>query len=128
MNSIPQFQPFYVGANLAFANFGTFGGLIDEVVYYLDRALSATEARAHYDATSPVAGDPQLMHRFSKDNGRTWSAEDWRSAGREGRYDTRVIWRQQGRARTRIDEIVCPDGTPWRITEFYADIDRGTGA
>jgi hypothetical protein len=117
--------PFYLGRNPAH---GYFKGVIDEIVYTPGVALTAVQALAHYDATGPVSGEPQVMLRWSNDNGRTWSPEQWRSAGREGAYATRCVWRQLGRARTRIFEVAVTDGTPWRLVEFLGTIERGTGA
>ncbi len=128
ISGIPSLTPIAMGHNEAAPGFGNFGGTIDEFSYYVGRALTPAEALAHYEATLLAVRDAQLMHRFSKDNGRTWSVEDWRSAGRQGAWATRAIWRQQGRARTRMDELVCTDGTPWRIVEFIAEMSQGTGA
>jgi Neuraminidase (sialidase) len=128
VSAVPAFEPFYLGLNPSGPGGGFYAGLMDDVVYYQDTALSAAQALAHYNATSVVSSDPQVMHRYSNDNGKTWSPERWRPAGAEGKYATRVIWRQLGRSRTRIDEIVCADGTPWRLTEWLGAIDPGTGA
>lgn len=106
----------------------TYGGGLDEIVYYAARALTASEADAHYVATGVVSGEPQVMLRWSDDNARTWSPEHWRSAGAEGRYATRLKWYQLGRARTRIFEVAATDGTPWRLVDFYGDLVPGTGA
>jgi hemolysin activation/secretion protein len=43
--------------------------------------------------------DPKVMLQISKDNGKTWSNELWRSFGRVGKYLTRARWVQLGRAR-----------------------------
>jgi hypothetical protein len=43
--------------------------------------------------------DPQVMLQISRDGGRTWGAEIWRSFGAVGNYTARAVWRRLGRAR-----------------------------
>ena len=42
---------------------------------------------------------PRIMLQYSKDNGRTWSAERWVTMGSVGQYLTRVVWRRFGSSR-----------------------------
>jgi len=63
--------------------------------------------------------DPQVMMQFSNDGGKTWSSERWRSAGKIGRYDTRVMWDRLGQARRRVFRVVMTDPVPMRITNAY---------
>ena len=42
---------------------------------------------------------PQLMLRWSKNGGKTWSSELTRSLGRVGEYAKRLVWRKLGRSR-----------------------------
>lgn len=51
--------------------------------------------------------NPQIMLEYSKDNGRTWSAQRWASSGLVGNYIARVIWRRFG----------CTRDATWRITQ-----------
>jgi hypothetical protein len=53
--------------------------------------------------------DPQIMLRYSNDSGHTWSNEIWRTAGTQGSYRTRAIWRSLGRARNRVFEVSGSD-------------------
>lgn len=46
--------------------------------------------------TSGQGSDPQIMLQYSKDGGRTWSNEIWRSFGAIGRYLSRVYWNRLG--------------------------------
>lgn len=124
VSGITTFTPARIGQDTG----QKYKGVIDEVVYKPGSTLTAAQAMAHYNATGAVSGDPQLMMRVSKDKGRTWGAERWVSAGAEGRYNTRAIWRNWGRARSAVFELVCTDGTPWRIVDFVGTIQRGTGA
>ncbi len=63
--------------------------------------------------------NPQVMMRFSKDVGKTWSPEQWRTAGALGEYLTRVRWTRCGVARRMTFEVSVTDPIPWRITNAY---------
>jgi len=63
--------------------------------------------------------DPQVSMRSSNDGGRQWSSEAWRSAGKVGKYLTRVRWNRQGAARRRVYEFVVSDPIPWRLANAY---------
>jgi hypothetical protein len=54
--------------------------------------------------------------RISRNGGKTWGPERTRSAGRQGDYDTRVIWNRNGDARHWVPELVVTDPIPWRVT------------
>lgn len=69
---------------------------------------------------------PQVMLQWSDDGGHTWSREQWRSAGGIGEYTTSVSWNRLGRSRDRIFRVVVSDPVPWRLINFYADVDGGT--
>lgn len=59
--------------------------------------------------------DPQVMMQFSNDNGKTWSSEQWRSAGKIGEYGVRVRWNRCGSARRRVFRVSGTDPVPWRM-------------
>lgn len=61
--------------------------------------------------------NPQIMLQYSKDNGRTWSAERWASSGLVGMYLTRVIWRRFGSTRDATFRIRMSDPVKFVITE-----------
>jgi len=63
--------------------------------------------------------DPQVMLRWSNDGGNSWSSEQWRSAGKTGEYNKRVIWNRLGSARRRVFEISTSDPIPWRVINAY---------
>jgi hypothetical protein len=65
------------------------------------------------------APDPQVMMRFSDDGGRTWSSEQWRSAGAEGAYSTRLEWHRLGTGRRRVFEVAMSDQANYRLTNAY---------
>lgn len=61
--------------------------------------------------------NPQIMLQYSKDNGRTWSAERWVSSGLVGQYLTRVLWRRFGSTRDATFRIRMSDPVKFVITE-----------
>lgn len=61
--------------------------------------------------------NPQIMLQYSKDNGRTWSAERWVSLGLVGQYLSRVIWRRFGSTRDATWKIRMTDPVKFVITE-----------
>lgn len=71
---------------------------------------------------SGQGSDPQVMLRISNDGGKTWSAEQWRGAGKMGEYHTRVRWTRCGQARRRTFEVSVSDPIPWKITNAYIEI------
>jgi hypothetical protein len=76
---------------------------------------------AHGDGT-----DPQLMLQCSKDGGHTWSSERWTSAGRQGDYALRAVWRRLGRARDMVFRVTVSDPVRWTLIDAYLDVERGT--
>ena len=58
---------------------------------------------------------PQIMLRWSNDNGFTWSNPYWRALGRLGEYRTRARWNRIGRARNRTYEIAITDPVPKKV-------------
>lgn len=71
--------------------------------------------------------DPQVMLRWSDDDGHTWSNEYWTSVGAMGMYDTRAIWRRLGRTRGRTFEVSVTDPVPWRLVNCFLRVTAGTG-
>lgn len=61
--------------------------------------------------------NPQIMLQYSKDNGRTWSAERWVTSGAVGMYLTRVLWRRFGSTRDATFRIRMSDAVKFVITE-----------
>ena len=61
--------------------------------------------------------NPQIMLQYSKDNGRTWSAERWVTSGLVGQYLTRVLWRRFGSTRDATFRIRMSDPVKFVITE-----------
>lgn len=58
---------------------------------------------------SGQGSDPQVMLQVSRDNGRTWGNEMWRSLGAIGEYLTRVWWTRLGRSRDWLFRLRVSD-------------------
>ena len=71
--------------------------------------------------SSGQGSDPQVMLQYSKNNGKTWSAELWKSLGRMGNYVTRVIWRRLGQSRDWLFKLRVTDPVP--VVFIFTDID-----
>ncbi len=57
----------------------------------------------------PPYDDPQLMLSISKDGGKSWGSEMWRSVGKIGEYKNRAIWYRLGTARNFTFRIRSTD-------------------
>ncbi len=71
--------------------------------------------------------NPQIMLQYSKDNGRTWSAERWASSGLVGQYMTRVLWRRFGSTRDATFKIRMTDPVPFVLTEGALRVNEREG-
>ena len=70
--------------------------------------------------------DPQVMLQYSDDGGHTWSSEIWRSAGKIGKYDWRVVWDRLGVSRHRNYKVTVTDPVKWVITNANLEVTVGT--
>ena len=70
--------------------------------------------------------DPQVMLRTSNDGGHVFSTERWAAAGAIGAFKTRVMWRRIGRSRDRVFQVAYSEPTPWRLINFYLQVEPGT--
>jgi hypothetical protein len=69
--------------------------------------------------------DPQMMLQWSDDHGHTWSSEHWVSAGAQGRYRWRAMWRRLGRSRDRVWRVVVSDPVDWTLIDAYVGVTKG---
>lgn len=65
--------------------------------------------------------NPQAMLTWSKDGGRTWSSDHWRSMGKIGEYDRRVIWRRLGQCFQIMFRLVVTDPVRPVLLGAFAD-------
>ena len=84
------------------------------------------DIEAGVGTTSGPGSDPQIMLRYSKDGGRTWSRfQPYKSMGRQGAYGKRLRWFKQGRALQWVWEIRITDPVKRVIIAADADIQVG---
>lgn len=69
---------------------------------------------------------PQIMLRYSDDNGHTWSNENWTGFGLLGERTTRVRWQRLGYYRNRVFDVSVSDDVP--VTMLSAEIEIDLGA
>jgi hypothetical protein len=59
--------------------------------------------------------NPQIGLEISRDNGRTWGAQMWRTFGAVGQYSTEVEWRRLGTAKAFTPRLTVTDPVPVNI-------------
>jgi len=79
------------------------------------------QAGVGLDGGASPGTDPQLALRWSDDGGHTWSTAHPTSAGPQGQYQQRAVWRRLGRSRQRAYEVTCSD--PVRVAWLAARIE-----
>lgn len=65
--------------------------------------------------------DPQVMLQVSKNNGKTWGTELWKSIGKIGEYATRVRWRRLGEGYDWLFKLRITD--PVKRVFIFTDIE-----
>lgn len=66
--------------------------------------------------------DPQIVMTYSKDGGRTYSNEMWRSLGAVGKYLTRAVWRPHVEFRQLEIKLQITDPVRRLVMSCYADV------
>lgn len=66
--------------------------------------------------------DPQIILQYSKDGGRLFGTELWRSLGRVGEYQTRAIWRLGVQFRQLQIKLKMPSFTRRLVISYYGDV------
>jgi len=77
-------------------------------------------------ATTGQGRDPTIILEWSNNSGHTWSHEHRLSAGRQGVYRWRAIWRRLGRSRNRVYRVTVSDPVKWALIDGYLLVDKGT--
>ena len=70
---------------------------------------------------SGQGSDPQVMMSYSKDNGHTWSNENWITLGAIGVYTARAIWRRLGTSYDWVFKFRITDAIRVVITQAAID-------
>lgn len=70
--------------------------------------------------------NPQAILKVSKDGGRSWGSEIWRSFGKIGKYLTRVIYSRLGAGRDWVFEFTITDPVKVVITNTELRVRNGT--
>lgn len=78
------------------------------------------DVEAGVGLTSGQGSDPQIMIRWSKDAGKTWSNSQWRSLGQIGEYQWRAVVNRLGVARDMTFEVVVTDPVKFVIKDAFA--------
>lgn len=76
--------------------------------------------------TRGKGSDPKVMLQLSRDGGKTWSSEEWRSAGETGAYLRRVRWLRQGRYRDGVIRLTVSDPVDWQLLSLSGDLTEGS--
>ncbi len=67
--------------------------------------------------------DPQVMLRVSKDGGHSWGNELWVSAGKQGDFRHRALWRRLGIARDWVFETTISDPIPVTLISALVELE-----
>lgn len=86
------------------------------------------DVQAGVGLTTGQGSDPQIMLRWSRDGGQTFSLpQPWRGMGRVGEYLRRLRWLRLGNARQWVFQLTITDPVPRVIIAAHADITVGMG-
>jgi hypothetical protein len=69
-----------------------------------------------------TVSDPQAILTYSKNGGRSWSNEMWRSMGAQGDYTVRAVWRVNVEFRQLQLRFQFPDSVRRCVIGYHADI------
>lgn len=84
--------------------------------------LYAIELYCETGVGNADAADPQAIMQWSRDGGRTWSAELWRSMGAIGAYKTRSVWRPNVEFRQLQIRFILPEKVRRTVLGYYVDM------
>lgn len=74
---------------------------------------------------SGQGSDPLIGLSWSDDGGRTFNSPRFRSVGKIGEYEQRVIWRRLGLYRNRVYKLEMTDPIAWAIIDASAEVEAG---
>lgn len=80
------------------------------------------DMRTGVGLASGQGSDPQVILQVSKDGGRTYGNERWRSFGKQGEYKKRPRWATIGSGRDIVLMFKITDPVPVSISDCYGNI------
>lgn len=84
------------------------------------------DVEAGVGLTNGQGSDPQVMLRYSRDGGKTWSLQQqWRSMGKIGQYTRRLRWLKQGVGYQFTWQLAITDPVFRTVIAAHADIEIG---
>jgi hypothetical protein len=86
------------------------------------RALYCFEIFMETGVGDLTTTDPQALLTYSRNGGRSWSNEMWRSLGAQGEYETRAVWRINVDFRQLQLRVVFPEKVRRFVIGYSADI------
>lgn len=105
---------------------GHYSGWLDEIAIY-EHALTQTQIANHFaQRNAPyysTGSDPTMMLCSSKDGGRSFGNELWRSAGKQGQTSIQVAWNRLGTTKDRVFKLVVSDPVPWRLVGAWLELE-----
>lgn len=84
--------------------------------------LYAVELYAETGVGTVTVPDPQAIMQYSRDGGRTWSMEMYRSLGATGAYTTRAVWRPNVQFRSLVLRFTMPSSARRMVLGYFADV------
>lgn len=109
-----------VGATIRFE---TTGPVVHAHTAAVGMSRLQIDAKTGVGLTTGQGSDPQIMIQWSDDGGRTWSSEHWRSMGRIGEYQRRIIKRRMGQFFQRIMRHAVTDPVRPSLVGSYAELE-----
>jgi len=85
-------------------------------------AMYSYEAVFEMGVANDDVSDPQVMLRYTDNNGHTWSNEMWRSLGVAGGHATRAVWRGLGVFRQRQMHMRVSDAVRRLAISYYMEL------
>jgi hypothetical protein len=84
--------------------------------------IYAFEAHCETGVGNSAVSDPQIIMQYSRDGGRNWCNEMFRSMGAVGQYLTRAVWRPNVEFRQLQIRLTLPDKVRRLVISYFADI------
>lgn len=84
--------------------------------------LYAFEVYCETGVGNSLDPDPQVILQYSKDGGRLYSNEIWRTLGAVGEYQTRAAWRLGVQFRQLAIRLQMPSKSRRLVISYFADI------